>query len=277
MLLVGAIRPGNEPHVVAEQDEEPERADERQKTVAFRTDPLVEEPDHGADGVLHHDLQLAGVLDAQPRPHEQAAGRNEHHDQQDHHEVGRDHFVAGEMKAERLAHPLHERSEQRVDDLHDPEGMFELLHRPTNLQETGSDQGFFTKRRTASTVTAATIEDAPASRPNGCRRKRAIITYAIKASKAYLPASDRTMRPRCTPVSVAARKLRDARLEQPVARTDQQPAAQNRQRRARRSPRDDQRRNRHRSAQPERGVTRRAAAAGRTPLISGNDRRSGTH
>ena len=208
MLLVGAIRPGHESHVVAEQDEEPERADQRQKTVPVGTDPLVEQSDHGGDAVLHHDLQLAGVLDAQPRPHEQAAGRNEHHDQQDHHEIGRDDFVAGEMKAERLADPLHERSEQRVDDLHDPEGcssfsIVKFQERASKFQETGSDQGFFTKRRTASTVTAATIEDAPASRPNGCRRKRAIITYAIKASKAYLPASDRTMRPRCTPVSVA--------------------------------------------------------------------------
>src|SRR4026209_2385607 len=31
----------------------------------------------------------------------------------------------------------------------------------------------------------ATTEDAPASSPHGCRRKRAIITYARRPSKAY--------------------------------------------------------------------------------------------
>ena len=43
----------------------------------------------------------------------------------------------------------------------------------------------FMRRRTASTATAATIEDAPASSPKGGTRKRAIITYAPKPSKAY--------------------------------------------------------------------------------------------
>lgn len=37
--------------------------------------------------------------------------------------------------------------------------------------------------------TAATTEDAPASNPTGCRRKRAIITYARTASKAYRSAA----------------------------------------------------------------------------------------
>src|SRR6185503_5286757 len=40
-------------------------------------------------------------------------------------------------------------------------------------------------KRTASSETPATTEDAPASSPHGCRRKRAIITYARRPSKAY--------------------------------------------------------------------------------------------
>src|SRR4030095_15122228 len=40
-------------------------------------------------------------------------------------------------------------------------------------------------RRAASSETPATTEDAPASSPHGCRRKRAIITYARRPSKAY--------------------------------------------------------------------------------------------
>ena len=50
-------------------------------------------------------------------------------------------------------------------------------------------------RRRASTPAPATTEDAPASSPNGCRRKRAIITYARRASKAYRPMTMSIVRP----------------------------------------------------------------------------------
>ena len=91
------------------------------------------------------------------------------------------------MKAQRLERRRHERAQQGIDHIHDPQRVFELLHslgRQRSARQVRGDESFM-RRRTASIATAATTEDAPASSPNGGRRKRAIITYARKASKAY--------------------------------------------------------------------------------------------
>src|ERR687896_69865 len=87
-------------------------------------------------------------------------------------------MMTREVVAERFAGANNERTEHRVDGVDDPQGMFELLH-------SGCYGRFFVRRRTASTNAAAATEEAPASSPKGCRRKRAIITYARKPSKAY--------------------------------------------------------------------------------------------
>src|SRR5262245_7183154 len=52
---------------------------------------------------------------------------------------------------------------------------------------TRNGQVFFKRKRMASMEAATTTEDAPASKPKGCRCKRAIITYARRVSKAYRP------------------------------------------------------------------------------------------
>ena len=92
------------------------------------------------------------------------------------------HVVAREVEAERPRAPRTSGPSRAFTAFHNPERVFELFHQ--------KNQGvFFNRKRTASTDTAATIEEAPASSPKGGRRKRAIITYARTASKAYRPAT----------------------------------------------------------------------------------------
>ena len=132
--------------------------------------------------------------------HHGADDRDERHDQQAHHEERGNHLTGLEMEAERRERRGHDRTQQRVDRLHDPQRMFELLHflslsyaprppRPvSSRRHTTRGSGrparnhfFFERRRPASMAAAATTEDAPANRPNGCRRKRAIRTVRQKS------------------------------------------------------------------------------------------------
>ena len=50
---------------VGDEDEQADRADERQVARALRPDVLAQDAEHAADEVLEQDLHLAGVLDAQ--------------------------------------------------------------------------------------------------------------------------------------------------------------------------------------------------------------------
>ena len=64
MLLVGDINPGTAPRS-CQQDEDPERRDQRKILVALGADPLVEQAAEGEHRVLEDDLEAARVLDAQ--------------------------------------------------------------------------------------------------------------------------------------------------------------------------------------------------------------------
>ena len=188
---------------------------------------------------------------------DQRHDRHDDDDQHHHHQVVRDHRVfRRKVKAHRLERRLHERPEQGVHEIDDPERVFELFHHtlvalraPRAREPRRSVAYFFNRRRRASTEAAATTEDAPTSSPTGCRRKRAIITYARTASKAYRPASFVTVQaePRRAPLcpdrssrasspwaaSHPVHQAVHAGRDRPVADRDQQPAAQDPQRRPR--------------------------------------------
>jgi hypothetical protein len=115
----------NQTRIVAEQDEQAKRRDERQVAAAVRPDPFLEQLDDRHHAVFEQDLELAGMLDAEPRAHDHAHDRDCNHDQQRHHEIVRNDLVPLEMKAQGLERRLDQRPEQGVHKLHYPEGMFE--------------------------------------------------------------------------------------------------------------------------------------------------------
>ena len=154
-----------------------------------------------------------------------------------------------------------ERAEQRVDDVNDPERVFEFLHAVR-------DDCLRARAMRATCISAARNGDvAPASMPTGCSRKHVSITYAATASKAYraknfttrnaaaartagrlggtrpevrlparLPARTRGLRGAVQPVldgpaRTAIRHQRvDAPLDGPVGQAHQQAAAEHAQR-----------------------------------------------
>ena len=109
--------------------------------------------------VLDQNLQAAGMFDAEAAPRDQTDDRPREHDEHRHHEVIGDDVGAGwEREPQRPQRGRDDRAEQSVHRLDDPEFVFELFH------------------WSASTVTATTSEEAPATTATGGRPKRASIT-----------------------------------------------------------------------------------------------------
>ena len=113
----------NQPEVIREEDEDEQRADQRQILRPLRPDPLLQHPDHRADAVLHDDLEMTGVLDAEARAHEQAQRRQHRHDQHHHHQVRRDGLNGIQVKAQWREHRPYERPQRGVHCLHDEQRM----------------------------------------------------------------------------------------------------------------------------------------------------------
>ena len=168
------------------------------------------------------------------------------YDQQHHHHVvAGSAWWLGEVIADRLADRAHRRAEDRVDGVDDPERCsscsIQLSSAPSRRGRVSEARTILREKADRFDEAAATTEDAPASSPIGCRRKRAIITYARKPSKAYREA----------PVSSSPRRIA-ARLRPPRASDDS--AGQPRRRRVERLVADaDQQRRRRATPSASRG------------------------
>ena len=117
MLLVGDPKPGNLSHQVAEQDEDEDRAEQRQELAALRAHVAFEHADEEGDDVFEDDLQLAGVVDAQRRADGQADEEDEERDQPDEDQV--------------IGHVDPQRREQQIDQRDERGGMFNGFHSQT--------------------------------------------------------------------------------------------------------------------------------------------------
>ena len=109
---------GHQPHVVPEQDEDAEGRDERQEAVPFGPIHSSSRPSTARTHVLEHDLERAGLLDAQPGAHDQAQTPSA--PARSACTITRNGGIGScrrrEMIAHRLAGPDHDRPEQRVDE-----------------------------------------------------------------------------------------------------------------------------------------------------------------
>ena len=169
------LQPRHQAHQVAEQDEDEHRPDERQVVPPLGADEVVQHPVEERHRLFERQLQLPRVLDAQACPDEQAEHRHPCQDQERHHdEVGDDLLARLELDAERAQRRGHQRAEQRVDEVHDPERMLEFLH-DAHWRSRCEDARY---ERTTCTSAATNGVVAPANRPTGWTRKHVSITYS---------------------------------------------------------------------------------------------------
>ncbi len=140
---------------MAEEDEQPDRADDREELLAFGPDDVRQLALEKLDDALEQALELAGDDGAAPggQPEEQhhEGGHNQHHD----HVVGDAVGGIGDLDAEQLEGGGDGAAEDPVEQDDDAQSVLELFH----------GYGFMAFMRTRATAASAPMTGMTAEKP----------------------------------------------------------------------------------------------------------------